>query len=258
LININSDVGESFGRWQLGNDAELMRYVPTVNVACGFHAGDPHVLARTMRLVADSGAELGAHVGLPDLLGFGRRIVQISSVELRDYVTYQVGALLGFAISAGLRVRHVKPHGALYAMCGENEEYATALLEAVRGIDSTMAVIAGGRAMATAARATGMTAVPEGYVDLVYKPNGFPELERSKRAWDPEEVAGRAIRLVRDRTLEANDGSALAINVPTICVHGDASNSVDVARVLRERLASAGITVVSLARMLEQIGGADC
>ncbi len=229
-----------------------MRYVPTVNVACGFHAGDPHVLARTMRLVAESGAELGAHVGLPDLLGFGRRILQISSAELRDYVTYQVGALLGFAMSAGLRVGHVKPHGALYAMCGESEEYAYALLEAVRDIDSNMAVIAGGSAVTTAARACGMTAIPEGYIDLAYKPNGFPELERSKRAWDPEEVAGRAIRLVRDHTVEANDGSALTIDVPTICVHGDASNSVEVARVLRGRLESAGIEVVSLARMLRE------
>src|SRR3990170_4580016 len=177
-ININCDMGESFGPWRLGNDAELMRYVPTINVACGFHAGDPHVMRRTVELAAEAGVEVGAHPALPDILGFGRRRLEISADELKDYVLYQVGALQGFARAAGLRLSHVKPHGALYAMCGEREDLALALLEAARSLDPDTIVIVGGPAVPAAAAATGVRAVPEGYVDLAYQPNGFPVLER--------------------------------------------------------------------------------
>ncbi len=247
-ININCDMGESFGPWQLGNDAELMRYVPTINVACGFHAGDPHVMRRTVELAAEAGVEVGAHPGLPDILGFGRRRLEISADELKDYVLYQVGALQGIARAAGLRLSHVKPHGALYAMCGGREELALALLEAARSLDPDTIVIVGGPAVEAASAATGVRAVPEGYVDLAYQPNGFPVLERAKRTWDPDEVAARAVRIVRERRLEAVDGSSLTINVPTFCVHGDAPNAIEVARAVRERLAREGIEVVGLAR----------
>ena len=247
-ININCDMGESFGPWRLGNDAELMRYVPTINVACGFHAGDPHVMRRTVELAAEAGVEVGAHPALPDILGFGRRRLEISADELKDYVLYQVGALQGFARAAGLRLSHVKPHGALYAMCGEREDLALALLEAARSLDPDTIVIVGGPAVPAAAAATGVRAVPEGYVDLEYQPNGFPVLERAKRTWDPAEVAARAVRIVRERRLEAVDGSSLTIDVPTFCVHGDAPNAIEVARAVRERLAREGIEVVPLAR----------
>ncbi len=247
-ININCDMGESFGPWRLGNDAELMRYVPTINVACGFHAGDPHVMRRTVELAAEAGVEVGAHPGLPDILGFGRRRLEISADELKDYVLYQVGALQGIARAAGLRLSHVKPHGALYAMCGGREELALALLEAARSLDPDTIVIVGGPAVEAASAATGVRAVPEGYVDLAYQPNGFPVLERAKRTWDPDEVAARAVRIVRERRLEAVDGSSLTINVPTFCVHGDAPNAIEVARAVRERLAREGIEVVGLAR----------
>ena len=249
-ININSDMGESYGRWQLGNDAELMQYIPTVNIACGFHAGDPHVMRRTVELAAEAGVEIGAHPSLPDVLGFGRRRMLITADDLRDYMTYQLGALQGFAHAAGQRLRHVKPHGALYAMCGESREYALALLEAVRALDPDMTVIVGGPAVAAASEATGVRAVPEGYVDLAYQPNGFPVLERVKRAWDPQEVADRAVRVVRERRLDAVDRSELTIDVPTFCIHGDAPNAVEVARTVRERLAGEGIEVVPLARAL--------
>jgi len=167
-------MGESYGRWQLGNDTELMQYVPTINVACGFHAGDPHVMWRTMETAARAGVEVGAHVALPDILGFGRRPMVISSADLRDYVIYQTGALLGFARAAGVSIGHVKPHGALYAMCGGNDDYATSLLAAVKAVDPSLVVILGGPAVAAAAVSTGVHAVPEGYVDLAYQPNGFP------------------------------------------------------------------------------------
>lgn len=245
-ININCDMGESFGRWRLGNDAELMRYIPTINVACGFHAGDPHVMHRTVELAAEAGVEIGAHPALPDILGFGRRRMEISADELKDYILYQVGALQGFAHAAGLRLSHVKPHGALYAMCGASEELARALLEATRALDPDMIVIVGGPAIPAASAAIGVRAVPEGYVDLAYQPNGFPVLERAKKTCDPEDVAHRAVRIVREQRLEAVDGSPLTIDVPTFCVHGDAPNAVEVARTVRERLAREHIEVVRL------------
>lgn len=249
-ININCDMGESFGRWQLGNDPELMRYIPTINIACGFHAGDPHVMRRTVELAAEAGVEIGAHPSLPDILGFGRRQMLITADDLRDYIIYQVGALQGFVQAIGQRLCHVKPHGALYAMCGEREEYALALLEAVGALDRKMTVIVGGPAVAAASVSTGVRAVPEGYVDLAYQPNGFPVLERAKRVWAPQEVANRAVRIVRERRLEAVDGSPLTIDVPTFCIHGDAPNAIDVVRTVRERLAAENIDVVPLSGVM--------
>src|SRR3970040_1046024 len=174
-----------------------MDFVPTTNVACGFRAGEPHVMRRPVELAAAADVEIGAHVALPDLLGFGRRRLMITADELRDYITYQVGALLAFLHAAGLRLCHVKPHGALFAMCGESEEYAQALLGAMRALDPELVAIVGGPGVAAAAAATGVRAVPEGYVDLAYQPNGFPVLGRAKRTLDPEDLAGRAGRLVR-------------------------------------------------------------
>jgi len=203
-------------------------------------------MRQTVDLAAAAGVEIGAHVSLPDIRGFGRRRMLISAEDLHDDVIYQVGALWAFAKARGVRLSHVKPHGALYAMCGESAEYAQALFDAVRAIDPDLIVIVGGPAIDAAARASGIRAVPEGYVDLAYQPNGFPVLERVKRAWDPEDVAGRAIRIVREHRLEAVDGTPLTIDVPTICIHGDAVNSVEVARTVRRRLVEAGIEVVPL------------
>jgi UPF0271 protein len=249
-INLNCDMGESYGPWRLGQDGPLMELVPTINVACGFHAGDPHVMRATVELARRAGVEIGAHVALPDTLGFGRRRLHVTAEELGDYVVYQVGALRAFVESAGLRLSHVKPHGALYAMCGESPEYALALLGAMRALDPSLVAIIGGPAVAAASAATGIRAVPEGYVDLAYQPGGFPVLERAKRAWDPAEVADRAARIVRERRLEAVDGSVLTLDVPTICLHGDASNAIEVARAVRARLAADGIAVVPLSRLL--------
>ncbi len=246
VININCDMGESYGRWQLGNDQELMKYVPTINIACGFHAGDPSTMRRTVELAAALRVEVGVHPGLPDLLGFGRRQMIVMPDELRDYITYQIGALWAFAKSCGIRLSHVKPHGVLYHMCGTREEYAVALLEAVGAIDSSLIVINGGPAISAVAAGSSVTVVPEGYVDLAYQPSGFPVIERVKQAWDPEEVAYRALRVVREGKLQATDNSVIEVKVPTICIHGDAPNAVEVARVVRERLSVEGIEVVSL------------
>jgi UPF0271 protein len=255
-VNLNCDMGESFGRWELGNDAALMALIPTINVACGFHAGDPHVMRRTLERAARAGVEVGAHVSLPDLVGFGRRRMQITGDELEDYVLYQVGALSGMARKAGIRIGHVKPHGSLYAMCGESDELAGALFAAMRTIDPALLAVIGGPAVTSAARRAGVRAVPEGYVDLAYQPSGFPVIERAKRAWDPGTVADRAIRIVRTRRLDAVDGSEVAVAVPTICVHGDSPNAVEVATAVRARLAAEGIEVVPLHQMLGETAAA--
>ncbi|MCL5958253.1 MAG: 5-oxoprolinase subunit PxpA [Chloroflexi bacterium] len=246
-ININSDMGESYGRWKLGDDAEMMKYVPTINLACGFHAGDPNVMRRTVELAADAKVEVGAHVALPDIPGFGRRRLLLSPDDLRNAVLYQVGALQAFVKSAGLRLSHVKPHGALYSMCGQDDHLAAGLFAAVREIDPDLPVIQGGEAAAKASLDAGAWATPEGYVDLNYYPNGYPVIEISKEHWDPQEVARRAVRLVREKKATAIDGTELTIPVPTICLHGDGPNSVDIARAVRERLAFEEIEVVPLA-----------
>ncbi len=245
-ININSDMGESFGRYVLGNDEELMRYVPSINVACGFHAGDPHVMRRTVRLAAQHEVELGAHVALPDLLGFGRRRMAIAPEELADCVTYQLGALQAFARAEGIAVRHVKPHGVLYAMIGEDEGYARAVLEAVASVDPELPLIVGGERPLELAAELGLTVTNEGYVDLAYQPNGYPVIERVKVAWEPADVAARAVRLVKERRATAVDGTELTVEVPTFCIHGDAPNAVEVARTVRRRLAEEDIEVVPL------------
>lgn len=245
-ININCDMGESFGRWVLGNDAELIGLVPTTNIAAGFHGGDPHVMRRTVALAGQAGADIGVHVALPDLLGFGRRRLDVTPEDLKDYVTYQIGALAAFAKAEGARVAHVKPHGMLYAMAGQNPELCRALFTAVRDFDPHLIVIVGGPEVQRVATEVGIQAIPEAYVDLNYRPDGFPVVERAKQFWDPEEVARRAIRVVKEKHGVAIDGTALVLDMPTICIHGDGPNAVEVAKVVRQRLAEAEIEVVSL------------
>jgi UPF0271 protein len=248
-LNINSDMGEAFGRWITGgNDAALMQYVPTANLACGFHASDPHTMRKTVDFAAEAGVDVGAHVSLPDLLGFGRRRMAIKADELYDYVVFQIGALWGFVKAAGLKMVHVKPHGTLYTMVGESDEYADALFKAMRDIDPQLIAIAGGPQVYAAAEAYGIQAVPEGYCDIAYYPTGFPVVPAAgKEPWDPNEVANRAIRITTERTMTAIDGSTITVDVPTICVHGDVSNAIEVAKRVRERLAGANIEVVKLA-----------
>jgi len=250
-LNINSDMGEGFGRWITGgNDAELMKYVPTANLACGFHASDPHTMRKTVDLAAKAGVDLGAHVSVPDLLGFGRRRLVVKADELYDYVVFQIGALWGFVQAAGLKMVHVKPHGILYTMVGESDDYANALFKAIRDIDPQLIAIAGGPAVPSAAEAYGIRAVPEGYCDIEYHPTGYPVVpEGGKEPSDPDEVAKRAIRIATERTRTAIDGSTITVDVPTICIHGDVSNAIEVASVVRERLAAANIEVVKLAEV---------
>jgi UPF0271 protein len=246
-ININSDMGEGFGRWRLGPDEELIPLVPTVNIACGFHAGDPRIMHRVTAAAITAGADIGAHVALPDLRGFGRRPLDIAADDLLDDVLYQIGALDAFVRAEGGSMRHVKPHGSLYAMCGRNEHYARALLEAVSRYDRNLIVIVGQGWPERLAGEYGLTVRHEGYIDLDYQPDGFPRVEPAKRACDPDDVAQRAITLVKERKAKTLEGSWIEVDTPTLCLHGDMPNVLEVAVRLRERLAEADIEIVDLA-----------
>ncbi len=245
-ININCDMGEGFGRWTLGDDAGILPLVPTSNIATGFHGGDPSIMRRVVEMASDLGVDIGAHVALPDLLGFGRRRIDVSPQELQDYITYQIGALGAFARAAGAELVHVKPHGILYSMAGKDAALCRAVLTAARDYDPNLIVILAGDETPAIAAELGIRVLPEAYCDLEYDPTGYPVVERRKRAWDPEEVARRALRIVQEQRGVAVDGSELKLDMRTMCIHGDAPNAVEVATLVRQRLADAGVEIVPL------------
>jgi 5-oxoprolinase (ATP-hydrolysing) subunit A len=230
-VDLNADLGESFGRWTLGDDAALMAHITSANVAAGFHGGDPHVLRETVALAVENGVGIGAHAGLPDLVGFGRRRIAITPEELADLVLYQAGAVRAFAEVAGAELRHVKPHGAMYSMVVDDPELAAALCETVAGLGVALLMPP---QLAAAAAAAGIRFVPEGYVDLDYDEEGKLILERVKQPRDPAETAERALRF-------AGEGQ-----VESICIHGDGPNAVELAAAVRSALQGSGVAVAPL------------
>ncbi|MFT4040925.1 MAG: 5-oxoprolinase subunit PxpA, partial [Thermomicrobiales bacterium] len=236
VIDLNSDMGESYGRWSLGNDAELMEVITSANIACGWHGGDPAVMRATVAMAAEKGVGIGAHVGLPDLLGFGRRRMQVTPDEIYDYAMYQSGALKAFAEAAGSRLQHVKPHGAFYVMCAADPELAAALVRAVKALGDGVVLFGMGEIEPALAEEAGVGYIREGYVDLNYNNAGQLVIERNKGAWDPEEVARRAVRLATMAEVGTVEGDTLPLAIRTICIHGDAPNSGEIARTVRERL----------------------
>jgi 5-oxoprolinase (ATP-hydrolysing) subunit A len=248
-VDLNADMGESFGRWTLGDDAALMPHLTSANIACGFHAGDPHVIRQTVALAIEHGVGIGAHVALPDLLGFGRRRIAVSPQELRDYVLYQAGAMAAFAEAAGGRLQHVKPHGALYTMVQADPELAQAVADAVGEAGDGVTLLLAGRAVAEAAERRGVHFVPEGYVDLDYGSDGSLVIERVKQVRDPERTAERALRLVTEGRVPTLDGAELEVEARSICVHGDAPNAPEIAGAIRRRLEGAGVELAPLAAL---------
>ncbi len=250
MLDINVDMGESFGRWQLGDDAGIMPHVSSVSIACGFHAGDPRTIRETVKAAVEHDVQIGAHVSLPDLLGFGRRRMAISPDELRDYALYQIGALKAFVEAEGGRLGHVKPHGALYAMCSADPELAGAAAKATAEVDRELLLLLLKQDVASAVSEQGVRLVNEAFPDLEYAPDGTLLIEAVKRAWDPERVAERAVRLARDGVIDANDGSDLDVRAPTACIHGDGPNAVEIARTVKLRLGEAGVEVRQLRAIL--------
>ncbi len=241
LLDVNVDMGESFGRWTLGDDAGMMPFITSVNVACGYHAGDPSTLRDTVSKAVEHGLQIGAHISFPDMLGFGRRRMAVSAAELEDYALYQIGALQAFATAAGGRIEHVKPHGALYVMCWENPELAEAVARAQSTLGAGTLLYAFDLRTADAAAKHGVSLIQEAFVDLWYGGDGSLQLERAKLWTDPELAARRAVRLVQEHRLETKDGNDIEIAPRTICLHGDGPNAVDVARTVKERVTESGI-----------------
>jgi UPF0271 protein len=227
-----------------------MPFISSASIACGFHAGDPGTMRRAVHAAVEHGVQIGAHVALPDLLGFGRRRMAISPEDLRDYATYQIGALWAFVQAEGGALGHVKPHGALYAMCSSDAELAGALARAIADVDDDLLLLLLTTDVAPAVEPHGVRLVPEAFVDLDYQPDGTLIIEAVKRPWDPQRVAERAVRLAREGQIDAVDGTDLTLDAPTICIHGDAPNAVDVARTVRRRLEEAGAEIAPLRRTL--------
>ena len=244
-ININSDMGGGSGQWRLAPGEVPL--VPSVNVACGFHAGDPRTMHRVTAQAVEAGIDVGAHVSFYDLQKSSRRPIEVDPGDLRDDVLYQLGSLDAFVRAEGGAMRHVKPHGALYVMCGRRLDYAQALLDAVAKYDDELIVITGPGWPQRLAAEYGLTVIGEGYLDLDYRPDGYPEVEHTRRPRDPEDVARRALGIVKEHTVEALDGSTIEVVTPTLCLRGDTPG---VARHVRERLAQEGVEVVGLSLAL--------
>ena len=255
-VDLNADMGESYGRWVLGDDDALMPHLTSANIACGFHGGDPHVMRKTVALALEHGVGVGAHVGLPDLIGFGRRRMAVSPQEVQDYVVYQAGAMRAFVEAAGGQLQHVKPHGALYAMIVDSDELAQAVCTAVADLGQDVILLMPPELGGAASRA-GVGFVPEGYVDLDYDGAGKLVIERVKQLRDPKEMGERTVRLVRENKVRTIDGDDLELQVESICVHGDAPNAPEIARAIRAALTAAEIEVAPLAALRATAGAAS-
>jgi len=245
-IDLNADLGESFGRWRLGDDEALLAVVSSANVACGFHAGDPATLARTCVQAAAAGVVVGAQVGYPDLAGFGRRFLDMDADDLTAAVLYQIGALDGLARAAGIRVRYVKPHGALYNTVVTHERQAAAVVAAVCRYDSSLPVLGlPGSALLALATGAGLRAVPEAFADRGYDAAGRLVDRRQPGALvtDPAVVAARAVAMASGAGIDAVDGTHVPVQAESLCVHGDSPNAAASARAVRAALDRAGLTV---------------
>lgn len=256
-IDLNCDMGESFGSYILGMDEEVIHHISSANIACGFHAGDPQVMRRTVRLALAHGVAIGAHPGFPDLLGFGRRGMHCTLAETEDYITYQVGALQAFCQAEGGRLHHVKPHGALYNQIATDPAMLRAIARAIQAIDPTLLlmVLAGPNAteLGQVAAEEGVQVVLEAFPDRVYESDGTLRARTKPDAviHDATLVATRALNMVQHGVIEAHDGTLVPMQVHSLCVHGDGPNSVGMVATIKNCFAAAGIRVAAVAADLK-------
>ena len=252
LVDLNADMAEGFGAYDIGNDAELLKIVTSANVACGFHAGDASTMRRTVLLAKELGVGIGAHPGFNDLWGFGRRQIRMRAEELEYMIAYQIAALEGMARYAGISVTHVKAHGALSNMAAVDESYAMAIGRAIKTINANLIYVAQyGTQLHRAAERLGLRVAREGYADRRYGDDGnlAPRSVPGTVLRDPAEAAAQALRLVQEGTAIAMSGKPVSIQVDTLCIHGDEPSAVDVAHAVRAGLTQAGVGVVPLSAM---------
>lgn len=249
-IDLNSDLGESFGAWRMGNDAAMLDIVSSANVACGFHAGDPAGILRTLKAAKARGVAVGAHVAYPDLQGFGRRNMDVASEDLIADVIYQISALAGMAETVGTTVRYVKPHGALYNTIASDERQARDVIAAIRAVNPELVLVAlAGSPLVGWARDAGLRVVAEAFADRAYTPQGtlVSRRERGAVLHDAAEVAQRMLQLVREGTVRSIDGSVARVEAQSICVHGDSEGALDMALAVRVALERDGVNVCAFA-----------
>lgn len=247
-VDLNADVGESFGAYSIGHDAAIMRFITSANIAAGFHAGDPSVLRQTIRSAKAHGVAVGAHPGFPDLVGFGRRDMHVEATDLEDFVLYQIAAVAGVASAEGLRLQHVKPHGALFNMAARDGVMAGAIARATLAFDRRLILFGPPDSeLLSAGRAAGLRVAAEGFADRAYEPDGtlVPRSKPGAVLDDIDAIVARAIRIATERTVTAVDGSIVPLEVQTICIHGDTRGADRIAERLRAGLESAKITVRS-------------
>jgi len=249
FIDLNADMGESYGRWKLGVDEEIMPYLSSANVACGFHGGDPHVMRKSVELAIKHGVAIGSHPSLPDLMGFGRRVMDVTPQELKDYLCYQTGALREFCRAAGVELQHTKPHGILYSMIEKDEPLATAVAESAResGRDLILMALGSGN-YDQLARKMGVRVASEGFADRAYNVD-LTLVSRKlpgSLITDPQKAAAQAVKMAMESKVRTIDGVEIDISVQTICCHGDTPGAQRIVRTVREALDRAGCQVKPL------------
>ena len=250
-VDLNCDMGESFGAYKMGTDEEILQFVTSANIACGFHAGDPATMHQTVKLALKNGVAIGAHPGLPDLIGFGRRNMDISPQEASDMVMYQIGSLYGFIKAEGGKMQHVKPHGALYNMAAKSRELSEAIAQAVYKIDPELVLFGlSGSELVKAGETIGLRTASEVFADRTYQQDGSltPRRQPDALILDTQKAAGQVVRMVKEETVRSQQGVDIPIQADTICIHGDGQHALIFARQIRENLAESGVTVQSAGR----------
>jgi 5-oxoprolinase (ATP-hydrolysing) subunit A len=247
-IDLNSDLGEGYGPWSMGDDAQILDCVTSANIACGGHAGDPETMFRTLRLAAERGVCVGAHPGYADREGFGRRVIPMQAAEIGRMVVAQVGALMGLARLAGTAVRYVKPHGALGNLAAADTTVARAIVTAVKALDPALAILAiSGTELERVARAQALPVFSEIFADRAYRPDGqlVPRSEAGAVLHDPKEAADRLMGFLKTGTMPVQGADPIALRADSICVHGDSAEATEMARLIRQRLQAEGITLAA-------------
>ena len=250
-MDINVDMGESFGNYTMGRDEEVMPYITSANVAAGFHGGDPHVMKETVQLAQEHDVGIGVHPGLPDMMGFGRRKMDATPEEVRDYVVYQLGALDAFARQHGTSVQHVKPHGAMYSMVSESEEHCRAVIEGVLEVDPDLIYLATDMNIYEVAQEYDeLDAVFEGYVDIYYREDRSVIVEKEMTPKPPEEVVDRFVSIATEGEVETKSGETIDVPADSICLHGDGPNAVELLESIHDACDEHGIELVGLEELV--------
>ncbi len=253
-VDLNSDLGESFGAYTIGMDDEVIKLVSSANIACGFHASDPVVMKHTVECAAAAGIGIGAHPGFPDLMGFGRRNMNISPKEAYAYVTYQLGALSAFCTQQGRKIQHVKPHGALYNMAGKDYALAEGICRAVYDLDPGIILLGlSGSQMINAGRDIGLKCANEFFADRAYEDDGSLRARSKEGAMieDENEAIERVVKVLKTGTVTTYSGNDIELKIDSICVHGDNAHALEFVRTIRERLGTEGIEIAPLSKVLE-------